>query len=244
MPRTTDLPGTRGQTQATHSPQALTGRQVGTKEKEVTKQARFDYTDYRKAGDYLAKKGIRTALQHSLRLFNLNQDGNLEDIPAEQQHKPNVLYVLAKQSKKGTPMSDADVQQAKEDGTLLAEIPFTDGIDDHMLAICKAAEIVKAKLGNVTLSDVVAIPEATRPEIRKLKTRLSKSSTTVDLDARKDELAMLISLYEEKENDTEREDLAEQYQSIREYLEDAQNSLEQDNKEDALSYLDDAIMAV
>jgi len=194
----------------------------------------------REASAYLDKKNIRTACQHYRRLFGTNDDGKITDLSEAERNEPNILYVATKKAFISTPVSEEYLEKAKQAGQLLAEVPFA-GENGDSWAIIKAAEIVKAKLGAVTLSDVVDIPYADKGEIKKLITRLKKSNTETELKARGEELQDLISQYEDRGNDTESDDLQEKFQSIVEALENAQQELEKGDKESAISETEEAL---
>ncbi len=185
----------------------------------------------REACTYLDKKGIRTACQEYRKIFGTDADGNLT---------PNILYVATRKAIISTPVSVERLEKARAAGELLAEIPFA-GEDGYSLAIIKAAEVVKAKLGAITLADVVDIPYADKSEIKKLITRLKKSTTTAELTARGEELQNLISQYEDRMNDTESDELQEKFQGIIEAIENGQQELEKGDKESAVSEVEEAL---
>lgn len=192
----------------------------------------------REACTYLDKKNIRTACQHYRRMFGINAAGDITDLTETERNAPNILYVGKKKANISTPMDD--LQKAGVAGQILAEIPF-DGEDGYSLAIIEAARIVRAKLGAVTLADVVDIPYADKGEIKKLITRIKKSATEAELKARVEELESLISQYEDRANDTENDDLQEKFQAIVEALENGQQELEKGDKESAIGEIEEAL---
>lgn len=191
----------------------------------------------REACDYLDKKGIRTACLHYQRFFNVDGDGKLSDLSEKERNVPNILYVAKKGTIISTPVSEESLEKARALGQILAEIPFTDSLGIYI----KAAEVVRAKLGAVTLADVVDISYADKSEIKKFITRLKKSTTEVELKARREELQSLISQYEDRGNDAERDDLQEKFQSIVEALESGQQELEKGDKESAISEVEESL---
>lgn len=191
-------------------------------------------TEYRQANDSLNKKHILTEYKVKFTLENMNMDFD------------NVMYVAKKEAWRflETPVTNTMVERAKTEGLLIAEIPFKGYGTDFNRALIEAANKVQERLGQVNLSDVADIEEASKAEIRRLKTRFVKSTSQPEIEARKAELEYLISAYEDKESDTERDDFAEHWANIRECLEQALQSIENDKVEDAISELDDAIMAI
>ena len=197
------------------------------------------------ASAYLDKKGVRMACLHHRRIFGRTEDGGITDLTEVERNEPNVLYVLAKKSFVSTPVDNKfggleGLEKARADGQLLAEIPFA-GESGWDSALLKAAEIVKANLGAVTLSDVVDVSYADKSEIKKLITRLKKSTRPDELSARAEELQDIISQYKDRLSDTEREDLQEKLQSIVEALENGQQELEKGDKESAVSEIEEAL---
>ena len=195
----------------------------------------------REANNYLDKKGIKTACQHYRKLFAVDEAGNIRNLSEDECNTPNILYVGTKKSMIGTPVTEESLERVKTTGQLLAEIPF-EGEGGWSQAIIRAAEVVKAKLGAVTLADVVDISYADKGEIRKLITRIKKSSKDDELKARGEELADIISQYEDRQNDTENETLEEKFQNILDLLETAQQDLEAGNKEACIDQLEDALL--
>ena len=191
-------------------------------------------TEYKQANDFLNRKHIQIAYQVKITLENMGTDFD------------NIMYVAKKDSYRFfiTPTTEDMITRLKAENLLIAEIPFKGFGQDFNRALIEAANAVKTKLGDVSLADVTDIEEASKDEILKLKTRLGKSKMGTELDARKSELETIIGLYEDKESDTEREDLAEHWANIRECLEEAQNSLEQDEQQEAIDELEDALGAI
>lgn len=191
-------------------------------------------TDYRQANDFLNKKHIRIEYRFKLTLENMGVDFD------------NIMYIAKKEAWTTliTPVTDAMVEATKAKGLFIAEIPFKGFGYDFNRALIEAANTTRERLGNISLSDIADIEEASKGEIRKLKTRLQKSKTPAELEARKAEFEALISAYEDKESDTERDDLVEHWANIREYLEEAQNNLEYNNLEEAITNLEDSIYSV
>lgn len=195
---------------------------------------------------YLDKKGIRTACHHYLKAFGTGPNGEMTNLNKQEMNEPNILYVGTKKSCITTPVNDGRpgslerLTQARLTGQILAEIPFA-GMDGYSNALIEAAAIVQAKLGTVTLSDVVEIPYADKSEIKKLITRMKKSKTEAELKARGEELENLINQYEERQNDTENEDLQEKFQGTVEALENGQQELENGDKESAISEIEEAL---
>lgn len=181
----------------------------------------------REANKYLDSKGIRTACQKYLKLEDNNES--------------NILYVAKPKTVIFTPVTDEQLEKARAKGGILAEIPFTDMGPELAVALIKAAEIVKTKLGAVSLSDVTPITYTDKDEIRKLITRLKKSTKESELKARAEELEVLVNGYEERLNDTERDDLQDKFQSILDCLETAQQDLENSDKDGCISQLEDAL---
>lgn len=210
----------------------------GETTKEISRLELFDKEQ--EANAYLGKKGIRTACQYYRRLFGTDKDGKMIDLTEAERNAPNILYVGTKKAVISTPITEEYLEKAKQSGQLLAEIPFA-GESEYPWAIIKAAEIVKAKLGIVTLADVVDISYADKGEIKKLITRLKKSNTEAELKARGEELQDIINQYEERANDTENDDLQEKFQSIVEALENGQQALEKGDKESAISEIEEAL---
>lgn len=194
----------------------------------------------REASAYLDKKSIRTACQYYRKLFGTNEAGEITDLTEAERNAPNILYVVTEKAIISTPISEESLEKAKTAGQILAVIPFA-GEAEYPWAIIKAAEIVNVKLGAVTLADVVDISYADKTEIKKFITRLKKSSSEVELKARGEELQNLIGQYEERENDTENDELREKFQSIVEALENGQQALEKGDKESAISEVEEAL---
>ena len=180
---------------------------------------------YSEAMDYLKKKGIEMCCARQMELGD---------------QEPNVLYIGKPKSWLNCATGDSDyIAKAKAEGKLVAEIPFVGNHLGWNVAIIQAAEVVKAQMGQVRLSDPVDIPYADKGQVAKLITRLKRSTTKEELEARAEELQALSDLYEGKESDTERDDLADKYQAICNLLEDAQEELGSGNKEAAISTLED-----
>ena len=198
----------------------------------------------REASAYLDKKGIRTACQDYRRIFGKSANGELVDLTEAERNIPNILYVTKRLKPLdpylSTPLSGEHLEKARLAGQILAEIPFA-GESEWLWAIIKAAEIVKAKFGAITLADVVDIPYADKSEIKKLITRLKKSTTEAELKARGEELQNLADQYDERGNDTENEELQEKFQAIYEALESGQQELEKGNKESAINEIEEAL---
>ena len=199
----------------------------------------------REANAYLDKKGVRIACQYYLRLFKVNEAGELVDLEGTERSAPNILYVSIRKAMISTPVDNKfggirRLEETRAAGQILAEIPFA-GEDGYSFAIIKAAEIVRAKLGTVTLADVVDISYADKGEIKKLITRLKKSRTEAELKARGEELQDLIDQYEERGNDTENDELQEKFQAISEALENGQQELEEGDKESAITEIEEAL---
>ncbi len=154
-------------------------------------------TEYRQANDYLNKKHIQIGYKVQQTMENMSTDFD------------NVMYVGKKDAWRyldETPVPQDRLDKAKSEGLLIAEIPFRGFGHDWTRALIEATNIVQSKLGTVSLSDVTDIEEASKDEIRKLKTRLGKSKTEIEINARKSELETIIGLYEDKDSDTEGED--------------------------------------
>ena len=187
----------------------------------------MSYQEYRDADAYLKRKGIHLGMDRGLSL--------------EEWDKPNTFYA-SRDLRVGAIADDHSLLDTlRQEGKILAEVPFAnDG--EFNDALIKLADAVKTIEGQVTLADPVHIPYADKGELRKLKTRISKSTTPQELAARGKEAEQLTSLYEERENDTERDDLVDKYQAISSDLEAVQHDLESGNSEAAIWSLDDALV--
>lgn len=181
----------------------------------------------REAYKYLDKKGIVTACARHKRLDN--------------DDSPNILYLTPKGCYLVTPVNEhqGQLEKARLSGWVI-EVPV-DGDRDYPFALIRGARTVKAKLGNVSLSDVTPIPYADKGEIKKLITRLKKSKTDAELKARGEELEDLVNQYENRENDTESDTLQEKFQSIREALENGQQEIERGNTDEAISEIEESL---
>lgn len=199
-----------------------------------------DPTELHEAYKHLDRKGIKTVCAQYMRMFGEDKDGKL--IGNVSEGVSNTLYVAKKGAYIATPVALRPdlLEYVKAKGLLIAEIPFV-GHSGHDDAIMQAYNLVKKQMGQVTLSDPVDISYADKDEIRKLKTRLGKSSSKAELEARAVELEQLISGYEDRQADTEREDLEDKFQSILDCLEDCQRALEDNDTEAAVLALEEAL---
>jgi len=204
-------------------------------------------TENNLANEYLMRKGVVIAYLHYVKHFNI-VNGEIANLTEEQKNLPNIFYVAKKGTLIWSPVDDKDevgegkglerLEYARRAGQIIAEIPF---VGDDLTLFVKAATIVRAKLGNVTLADVVDIPYADKSEIKKLITRLKRSKTEAELKARGEELQSLIDQYEERENDTENSELQEKFQLILESLEGGQQELEKGNVDEAISEIEESL---
>ena len=181
----------------------------------------------RDATSFLDKKGIRTAVARHQSL--------------ESNDSPNILYLTPKGVYLETPVNEHQdlLEKARASGWVI-EIPV-DGNRDYSFALIRGARAVKAKLGAVTLADVIPIPYADKGEVKKFITRLKKSKAEAELTARGEELQDLINQYEQRENDTENDTLQEKFESIREALENCQQELEKGFSDNAINEVEEAL---
>lgn len=185
---------------------------------------RVPYKDYQAAQVYLRRKGIDTFCAEYL---DLNEQG-----------KTNTMYAT-KGIRAATPADPDNLQKLRDEGAIMVEVPFA-GMTDFDRALLEVAEAIKKKQGQVTLADPVPIEYADKGEIRKLITRTKKSTTLEELAARATELQAIVDGYEERQADTEREDLEEKYQAILDHLDSARQDFEDGKPEAAISSLEDA----
>jgi predicted transcriptional regulator of viral defense system len=107
--------------------------------------------------------------------------------------------------------------------------------------IIRIADIVKQRLGAVSLSDVHDISEVDKDEIRLFLTRLKKSRIPAEVEARKTEIESLIRGYEDKRSEAEGGYLQEKYQNIADSLQSVASELDAGNITEAVRQTEESL---